>query len=218
MFIRLCMMGGIVDSVGNRRLPLSAFGPMKRKMARKVPVEKNWMKISTALLIASGAIVGVAVAIGGDIGRALNGVGGLGWIIGAAMLVLSLRRILARWRGYGIAAVVALGLSWFVSASDLAAAVIGFGVAGAIVALATVERRSAWALLVPALWLPLHVGTAIVRAAVSGEGRVRTEPPPTAALVPLAMILAAWGCGLLVEWIAARGPTVVDQRLHGARR
>ncbi len=187
-------------------------------MARKAPVGKNWITISTVLLIMSGAVVGVAVAIGGDFGRALNGVGGLGWMIGAALLVIGLRRIPSRWRGYGIAAVVALGLSWFVSASDFAATVLGFGAAGALVALATVERRSAWALLVPALWLPLHVGTAIMRAAVAGEGRVRTEPPPTAALVPLAMIVAAWGCGMFVEWGAARRPSAVAQRVLEARR
>jgi hypothetical protein len=212
------MMGRIVDSVDDRRLPLTAFGPMELRMMRTAPVDKNWITNATVLLIASGGIVAVAVAIGGNLGRALNGVGGLGWMIGAAILVIGLRRIPSRWRGFAIAAVVALGLSWFLSASDLTAAVIGFGIAGAFVAAATVERRGAWALLVPALWLPLHVGTAIVRAAVAGESRVRTDPPPTAALVPLAMIVAAWGCGMLVEFVAGRRPSAGAQRVLATRR
>lgn len=176
----------------------------------------NWIAFSTALLLASGVFVGVAVVVGGGLGRTLNGVGGLGWMVGAALLVIGLRRSPERWRGFGVAAMVSLGLSWFVSASDVVAAVVGFGLAGAFVAAVTADRRSAWALLVPALWLPFHVGTAIVRAAIAGEARVRTEPPPTAALVPLAMIVAAWGCGLLIERMVARRPPALAPGSSGA--
>lgn len=181
-------------------------------------MRKNLIGYATALLIVCGIVVGAAVAVGGDIGRALNVIGGAGWLVAGTLLAVGLRRSPGHWRGFAVAAIAALGLSWFVSASEMIAAAIGFGVAGAIVGAVTTERRSAWALLVPALWLPLHVGTAIARAALEGDARVRTDPPPTAVLVPLVMILAAWGCGLLVEWIVARRPAAVDHRLLGARR
>ena len=175
--------------------------------------------VATVLLLASGSIVGAAVALGGDAGRVLNGAGGVGWMSAAVLMVTALRRSAgSRW-GVGIAVAVTLGLAWFVSASDLTAAAIGFGAAGAVVAAVTRVDRSAWALLVPALWLPFHVGSAVVRAAVSGEARIRTEPPPTAALVPLAMIIAAWGCGLVIErFVAGRASGVTPRRTRSAGR
>ena len=176
------------------------------------------MTITAGLLIASGGVVGGAIALGGESGRALNGVGGAGWLIAVVLLVATLRRVSDWQRGFGCAVAVTLGLAWLVSPSDLTAAIVGFGAAGAVVAAATSVHRSAWALLVPALWLPLHVGSAIVRSAIAGEARVRTEPPPTAALVPLAMILAAWSCGLIVDRIATRRPAVVFRRALQPRR
>jgi hypothetical protein len=56
--------------------------------------------------------------------------------------------------------------------------------------------------------LPEHLGVALVKAIVreirNQPANVRTDPPPTAALVPLAMIVAAWGAAMLVERYRSR--------------
>jgi hypothetical protein len=67
---------------------------------------------------------------------------------------------------------------------------IGFGIAGAAIVFAAGDRTGAWALLAPALYLPVHLMVGIGRAIVRAGG-VRTEPPPTAAIVPLAIVVAA---------------------------
>ena len=69
------------------------------------------IRVATALLIASGGIVSVAVWLGGDAGRMLNGVGGIGWLIAAVLSVAGLSRT-ARWRRGVLNAVVAtIGLA-----------------------------------------------------------------------------------------------------------
>jgi hypothetical protein len=104
-----------------------------------------------------------------------------------------------------LAAVVGIGvvLVLAVKPSNLAWALVGFGVAGAAVALLMPQNGTVWAKILPALWLPEHLGVAVVKAVVreirNQPANVRTDPPPTAALVPLAMIVAAWVAALLVE-------------------
>jgi hypothetical protein len=81
--------------------------------------------------------------------------------------------------------------------------VISFAVAGALAVIAGGDRSGAWALLVPAIYLPAHLVIGIGRAIARG-GAMRTEPPPTAAIVPLAMLLAAAVAGAAVAALLRR--------------
>jgi hypothetical protein len=76
--------------------------------------------------------------------------------------------------------------------------------AGAVVVFAAADRTGAWALLVPAIYLPVHLLIGIGRA-ILRNGGVRTDPPPTAAIVPLAMLLAAAAAGALAAAVVRRG-------------
>ena len=155
------------------------------------------------LLVVAAAIVGLAIAADGTLARMLNGVGGLCWLAAAVALALGVQRE-RRLQGALVTAGVVLLLALVVRPSDLAAALVGFSLGGAVVAFAVGNQPLRWALLVPAAWLPAHLAIAIVRAAAAGNPRVRTAPPPTAALVPVAMVLAALAGGLvIVRWLQA---------------
>ena len=98
----------------------------------------------------------------------------------------------------GWAAAIAGGfiLGALVRPSGLVEVVVWFALAGAVVVFAAADRIGAWALLVPAIYLPVHLLIGIGRA-ILRNGGVRTDPPPTAAIVPLAMLLAAAAAGAL---------------------
>jgi hypothetical protein len=164
------------------------------------------------LLAVAAGIVGLAIAVDGAAARAINGVGVLCWIVAAGLLVRELRGV-RRWRPAALLVVaIVLVLALLVRPSDLFAAAVGFFVAGAIVAASAPDRPLGWALLVPASWLPAHVSLAIGRSILDGGTSIRTDPPPTAVLVPLTMVLAAGvGAILVARWRAGRAdprPTV----------
>ena len=164
------------------------------------------------LLVLAAAIVGLASALDGTAARLLNGVGGLCWLAAAALLARSLRRARERRLSLAVVAVAVLVLALAVRPSDLPASLVGFSVAGALVAVVARHHPLRWALLVPAAWLPAHLAIAILRAFRDGTRTVRTDPPPTAALVPLSMVLAALAAAWLVDRrrqaIASRPPTL----------
>jgi hypothetical protein len=164
--------------------------------------------IGAAGLVLAGALVGLAIAADGALARAINGVGGLVWLASLGVLVWSVRRAPGRVVGAVAVLGVALALTFLVRPSELAPATVGFFVGGALVAAAVRRRELVWALLVPAAWLPVHlgvaVGRAVVRSLADGAPAVRTDPPPTAALVPLAMVTAAGVGGLAVRWVRER--------------
>jgi hypothetical protein len=87
--------------------------------------------------------------------------------------------------------------------SGLIEVIVWFALAGAVVAFAAQDRVGAWALLVPAIYLPVHLLIGIGRA-ILRNGGVRTDPPPTAAIVPLAMLLAAAAAGALAAAVIRR--------------
>jgi hypothetical protein len=149
----------------------------------------DW-RIAAAGLVLAGAVVGVAIVIGGAAARTLNGVGALLWLISAGLLAFTLPLAQRRMAGWLAAIVAGLLLGGVIRPGTLAEAVIWFAVAGAAVALIASDRLGAWALLVPAIYLPVHLLIGIGRAIMRG-GAVRTEPPPTPAILPLVMILAA---------------------------
>ena len=80
-----------------------------------------------------------------------------------------------------------------------------FALGGAIVAIAG-KRPLPWAVVVPGLWLPVHLLTAVLPAIISGgsDGGVRADPPPTAAFVPLSMVVGAMFGGVLVRVVRGR--------------
>ncbi|HEU0113360.1 MAG TPA: hypothetical protein VFQ80_01715, partial [Thermomicrobiales bacterium] len=95
-------------------------------------------------------------------------------------------------------------LVWFIKPVDLAWSVVGFAIAGAVAAAIGRDRPFAWALAVPATWLPVHLLVGAVRGFIFQHGQIRTVPPPTAAIVPLSMVLAAGVAGFVVAWVLAR--------------
>ncbi|MGN6032719.1 MAG: hypothetical protein ACTHQE_13780, partial [Thermomicrobiales bacterium] len=66
-----------------------------------------------------------------------------------------------------------------------------------------------WAKLIPGLYLPMHIGTAVLKAvgrsALGMEASIRSEPPPTAAVVPFVMVVAAVAGGFLASALRERG-------------
>lgn len=171
--------------------------------------DRIWLEqMGGLLLLAAGCIVGVAIAADGAIARGFNGVAGIAWIASAVLLVRSQKGRSAFWPR--LLAVIAVGivLVLLVRPTSLLWAVIGFGIAGAAISFAIPKNGMIWAKILPALWLPEHLGVAVVKAIVrevrNQPANVRTDPPPTAALVPLAMIVAAWGAALLVERYRSR--------------
>jgi hypothetical protein len=159
-------------------------------------------KTGDIVLMAASLLVGVAIASPDPISRAINGVSGLLWMAGAALLVAALRDDSRFWMRLGLVAVAGMVLVLAVRPSDLLMATVGFGIAGGAVAAVTGARGFAWAKLLAALWLPEHLLTAVVRAVYRAArdlpATIRSEPPPTAALVPFAMVAAAFAGGWLV--------------------
>lgn len=169
----------------------------------------EWTGIGATGLVLAGLVVALAIVTDGAFSRGVNGVGALIWMLSLAALTIGVRRG-TRWRTMlGLAALVTLVLSYGVEPTNIATAVPGFAIGGAAIALVA-RRPVAWALMVPALWLPIHLVTAvvpaIVRSATGGEASVRTDPPPTAAVVPLLMIVSAGVAGWLIgRWRERRG-------------
>lgn len=152
----------------------------------------------TLLALAAG-IVGMAIALDGAVGRAVNGVGVVCWIVAAALIVRSLRGATGRLLGAAATTAAVLVLAVVVRPSELSAALVGFSIAGAIIAAIVRDRAMQWVLLLPAAWLPAHVVLAIGRSITAGSTTVRTDPPPTAVVVPLAMVAAATAGGFTVS-------------------
>lgn len=176
------------------------------------------MKIDRGIagLCLASLLVALAILIGDPLGRAINGIAGLLWIASA---VVTMRRIRSdpRWVPLLLlAASVTTVLVVATRPSHYLSAAIGFAVAGAIVAAAARPPELAWAATVPALWLPLHLGVAVIRALDRTirdlPASVRTEPPPTSALVPFVMVIAALLGGIAIQsW---RGREITGRSLH----
>lgn len=163
-------------------------------------------RLAAAGLVLAGLIVGVAIALDGTAARAVNGAGGILWIASGVLLVSALRHR-EHWK---VLAPVTLGvglvLSYVVRPSDIVMASIGF-LAGGIVVASVARKPMLASLILPASWLPLHLFLAITRSVyremTGGESVVRTDPPPTAALVPFTMIVAAAVGGFVISQLRA---------------
>jgi hypothetical protein len=165
-------------------------------------------------LIAASLIVALAIATNGQLSKTINGVGGLLWIVSAVCLGLRLRSA-QKWLG---SAVIAFGLTLtlvlLVKPADLLWAAIGFTIGGALMSLAVSGRRLEWTGFLAAIWLPTHLlvalGRVIERSIRDLPANVRTDPPPTAAFVPFAMVICALAGSRLVDLIRAKQNPPVD--------
>jgi hypothetical protein len=162
----------------------------------------------TIALAAATVIVAASILAGGDAGRVLNGVAGLTWFAAAGFLGMATFRVNRDWRLWLIAAAMTIVVAFLVKPSDFLPALIGFGMAGSAMALVAGKHGILWAKLVVALYLPLHIGSALAKAtyrSLSGsEAAIRSDPPPTAAMIPIVMLLAAVGGALVVETLRDR--------------
>lgn len=161
----------------------------------------GYERVGTALLVGATGVVGVSISAGGEVGRVLNGVGGLSWFTAAGFMVAAARqRERPSWQWPAAIALTGT-VAFVIKPTDATLAVAGFGTAGVIMALLAVDRPVLWAKLIPALYLPAHIGTALLKVAgreVLGlEASVRTQPPPIAFAVPAIMVAAAWAGGYL---------------------
>jgi hypothetical protein len=163
----------------------------------------------TVALVAATIIVGASILVGGDAGRLLNGVSGLIWFAAAGTLGLAAFRVKPAWHVWAFAVAMTGVVAFVVKPSDLVLAIVGFGLAGAAMAVVAGPHGLLWAKIVVALYLPFHIGAAVAKAvyrSLSGnEAAIRSDPPPTAAIVPIAMLLAALGGALIVRWARGRG-------------
>lgn len=160
--------------------------------------------IATGTLAAATLIVGASIVADGSLARGLNGLAGITWFASSAMFLVEGRRRGStgiQWAGVvGFTAAVA----FVIKPTDLVLATIGFCGAGIVAGLFAGRDPVFWAKMIPALYLPLHIGTAVLKSvgrnALGIESSIRTEPPPTAAVVPAVMLVAAIAGG----WIATR--------------
>jgi hypothetical protein len=164
------------------------------RLSRNDP--NSWRTAAAGLLL-SAAIVGLAIVLGGTTARLLNPIGALLWLVSTVLLGVSLPPVERPMLGWAAAIAGGVILGALVRPSGLIEVVIWFALAAAVVVFAAADRVGAWALLVPAIYLPVHLLIGIGRA-ILRNGSVRTDPPPTAAIVPLAMLLAAAAAGALV--------------------
>jgi hypothetical protein len=156
--------------------------------------------MAAAGLILAGLVVALAIFVGGSAARALNGLGAVLWVGSGVVLALSLPRpdrLPLAW----IAAVVTGGLlGAVIRPSTFDVAIASFAIAGAVVVFLGGDRTGGWALMVPAIYLPVHLAIGIGRAIIRGN-EMRVAPPPTAALLPLSMVLAALLAGGVASYL-----------------
>ena len=164
---------------------------------------RSWRTAAAGLILAA-AIVGLAIVVGGTSARPLNAIGAVLWLASGVLLAVSLPSVQRHLLGWAVAITSGLILGALVRPGSLVEVMVWFALAGAVVVFAAADRIGAWALLVPAIYLPVHLLIGIGRA-ILRNGGVRTDPPPTAAIVPLAMLLAAAAAGALAAAMVRRG-------------
>jgi hypothetical protein len=182
----------------------------------------NLEKTGTLLLVLATVLVAASILAGGDAGKVLNGAAGLTWFVSAGLLSLTAARTHPGWELW-IATVVLTGVVAFLAKpTDFIPAIVGFGVAGFVVAMIARTDTIRWARLVVALYLPFHIGAAVIKVVYrnlsDGEATIRSDPPPTAALVPIAMFGAAIAGALIAQAVMdrRRGNTIAGSQSRSA--
>jgi hypothetical protein len=164
--------------------------------------------MGVAGLTLGALLVGVAIVLDGAPGRAVNGVGGVLWFGSTALLTLAAIRTKPPAWLWAVLAVVVVAVAFVIKPSAIVPAVIGFVPAGFALGAVAPRAKVLWAALVPAWYLPAHIGTAVMKSAVNSllgnEASLRTDPPPTAAIVPLVMVACAVAGGAIASYLAER--------------
>ncbi len=163
-------------------------------------------KIGTMLLLVATLVVGVSIMLNDGAARVLNGLGGVAWFAAAAVLGIASTRSSRSPQQWAAAVLLTTLVAFVIKPSDLVLAIVGFGLAGAVMVWLSPSHDLLWATFIVALYLPFHIGAAVVRMigrSLAGiEATIRTDPPPTAPLVPLVMVIAAIGGGLIGQRLA----------------
>ncbi|MBA2518417.1 MAG: hypothetical protein H0V24_02005 [Chloroflexia bacterium] len=162
------------------------------------------LRLGLWLLVGAAAVIGVAIGFGGASGQALNSIGAIAWLTAAVVIGLALRNDGRAGATFAAATAAAIVLAVGIRPGELAAVIVAFGVAGVLVGSIAPSHPAGWAALVPGIYLPVHLAVAISRPIIAGSTTLRTEPPPTAPLVPLAMVLAAAGAGYAIDRLRRR--------------
>jgi hypothetical protein len=165
----------------------------------KMREDANAWRAGAAGLLLAGVLVGVAIIAGAPLSRVLNPLGAVLWLASGVLLARSLPAAQRPPAGWVAAVASGVVLGAFIRPSALFEAAGWFALAGATVVVAAGDRSGVWALLAPAIYLPVHLAIGIGRAVMRGGG-MRTDPPPTAAIVPLAMLVAAAAAGAAMAW------------------
>lgn len=164
--------------------------------------------IGIAGLALGALMIGVAIVMDSDFGRVVNGFGGVLWFVSTALLTVIAVKSRPPALLWGLLALVVVAVAFVVKPSAIVPAMIGFIPAGALLAAIAPKSKLLWAALVPAWYLPAHIGTAIAKSAVNAmlgnDASLRTDPPPTAAIVPLLMVACALAGGALARNVQAR--------------
>jgi polyferredoxin len=156
--------------------------------------------MAAAGLVLAGLVVALAIVVGGTAARALNGVGALLWVASGVLLAISLPRPDRLSLAWGAAIVTGGLLGAVIRPGTFAVAIASFAIAGAVVVLLGGDRTGGWALMAPAIYLPVHLAIGIGRALMRGS-EMRVAPPPTAALLPLSMVIAALLAGAVAAYL-----------------
>lgn len=162
----------------------------------------------SALLLVAAAMVGIAIVLEGTAGRLINGAGGVLWFASAAnLLIVAIRTRSPAWLWLALVGLTVL-VAFVVTPSALLPTLLGFVPAGFLIAWLAPRDRLLWAVMIPAWYLPAHIGTAVTRAAIrsamGSDAPLRADPPPTAAFVPMLMVICALAGGLLAARVIAR--------------
>lgn len=165
-------------------------------------------RTATITLAVATVVVGASIVADGQLAKVLNGVAGLTWFASSAMFIIEgRRREVSRLQWLGVVALTA-GVAFVVKPSDIVLASIGFIPAGFLAGMIVKRDPIFWARIIPALYLPLHIGTAVLKAVgrnlLGMESSIRTDPPPTAAIVPAVMLVAAVVGGAIAKAVLGR--------------
>jgi hypothetical protein len=178
--------------------------------------------LGIVLLTCSAVLVGAAISADGSIGRLLNGVGAIGWLASIPMLVNAARREQVSGWSWPLCIGFSAVIAFVVRPSDIVPATVAFSVAGTVVGWNTRRTPAVWGALVAACYLPAHVGAALLKAAgralLGVEATIRTEPPPTAEIVPLVIVVTAMVSAVVANRIRVSRTTTRRRALVQANR
>jgi len=168
----------------------------------------NLERNGTIALVAATVLVAISIILDGMPARIFNGIAGLTWFSAAALLASAAWRTDRRAQMWGVAIVLTALVAFVVKPTSFMPAIVGFGVAGCAIALVVRRNGLLWAKVVVGLYLPLHIGTAVMKAVyrnmAGSDSSIRTDPPPTAAVVPMVMLAAAIGGAIVAQWMKSR--------------